>query len=227
LFAYRRHRFPGIEHVRHLVLGQTLKVLGPEPSPIPHLDSIRPTLWQCPEELIESRDKIPSMLKVGRPEPGELKHEEANLGSDGFARAQKTRPEELGIQEMFVWFAGELTESFQVREIFDCNGVGHFETKTKVVGDLLSHAQQVFLSRKGVISGIDANGFKDFGIFGDAIAVKTRLRELAPILISGTVIKCSEPPGVFPGRGADKHALSGEPRHLLFQLFAVELHEAM
>src|SRR5260370_26735243 len=61
-------------HMGHLVPGEALEIIWPEPCPISHLDPIRPALRQGTKEFVQISDKIPTVLVIGGPEPGKLEH---------------------------------------------------------------------------------------------------------------------------------------------------------
>lgn len=215
---------PGVKNVGDVVPGQTLKILRLQPRPIAQFQGVRPVFWQLAEKPIKVGDKITAMGIIGRPKAGELEHEHADLGPDGLARSEKAGDEKAGVEVLLVWLARKGGETFEVRKFFNRDGVSNLEGKLKIIRDLSSQVLQVFLRGKRVVSGIDADGLEDLGIFGEAIAVEAGLSELAAVFVTRGVIKRAAPARVFPRGSPDKNAFGSELRRLSFYFFSVELH---
>ncbi len=103
---------------------------------------------------------------IGGPKARELEHKQSDLWADGFARPQKTGSEKLGIEEMFIGFACQVREPFQVWKLFDRDRIGNLKRKLKIFRHLLRQVLQIFFRREGVIGSIDAYCFEHLGIFG-------------------------------------------------------------
>ena len=154
--------------MRHLVASQTIEVIGSKPVAITHFNTVWPALWECSKELVEIGNKIAPVFVIGRPKPAEFKHQQADGVGHCLAGLEKCFIEQLGIQEILVWFAGLVAEWIQLGKFFDSNRVCHFEAEQKVILGLIYHAFKVLLAGKVVIRGIDANGLEHLGIFAQA-----------------------------------------------------------
>lgn len=134
-----------------LVSGQALEILRLEPVPIPDLDAVCPTFWQLAQELVEISHEVAPVLVVGRPEPRKLKHEEADIRADGFARVQERLREQAGVEKVLVRFACQVTEAIQVRDLLDRDGVGLWKGArtrgTNTTLNSMKHFGQVWLSK--------------------------------------------------------------------------------
>ena len=106
------------------------------------------------------------------------------------------------------------------------DGVGHLQAELEVIRRLADHALQILDAGEGVVGGIDANGFKDLGVFGQAVTLEPGFREPAPVLVAGAVVEQAAPARVFPGGGANVDALGGQGGGLLGQLLQSQVHKA-
>ena len=73
------------------------------------------------------------MLVVGGPEPGELEEDYAQLRAEGFGGLEETDLEDLGVEKVFVGFSGAKSESAQVRELLQGDGVGDLQADPEVL----------------------------------------------------------------------------------------------
>src|SRR5262249_429052 len=224
LLTHWRHRFPGVEYMRHMVPGEAVEILGSQPIAIAQFYGIGPAGGDLPKELIQVSDKITPMLVIGLPKTRELEHEQTDIGTDRFTRLQEAFREKLGIEEILIRFPGKVAKTIEVRKFFHGDGIGHFEPEEKIFRHLIRQAFQVLLAGEGIIGGIDANRLEDFRIFAEAIPVETTFRKFPVPLVAYWVIQRAAPTRIFPRRRADKHALDREIREALLHLFALKLH---
>ena len=196
-----------IVNVGYLVPREALEVFRLEPVPVPHLHPKRPALGELAQELVEVGDEVAAMLVVGRPEPGKLKHQQPDIGTDGFARLDERLHEQIGVEEINVCFTGLLAEPVQLGELLDGDGVGDLQAEQKVVRGLENHALQILLAGESVVGGIDTDRLEDLAVFRQAIALEPGFGKLAPVFVAGAVVNHAAPTLVFPRGRADVNAL--------------------
>jgi hypothetical protein len=137
---------------------------------------------------------------------------------------QKARDEQIRVQVILVWFAGQFTESFQFGKPLDRNDVRHLEAEPEIGRNLLNEAIEIFLGWKGVLSSLHTHGLEDLRVLGNTLAVEAGLVELAAILVTQAVIKRPAPSGILPGGGADENPCASQPRQAFPQTFPFKLH---
>lgn len=206
----RRHGFPGIVHVNHPMAGEGVEVIRVEERAVPDLDPVIPAGGELTEETVEVGDEIASASVVAGMEVGELEHEQADLVAMDGAGGEESVPEEVGVEEVGVDLALTRAEPREFREVPQGDVVGDLEGKPESIGDLGGEAGEVFGRGEGVIGGIDADGAEGLGVFGEAIAFESGVAEFAAIQVTGFVVERADPPGIFPGGGADVDAASGQ-----------------
>lgn len=80
----------------------------------------------------------------------------------------------------------------------DGDGVRDLEAKAERIRNLFAQALQVLRGGKLVVARIHADGWKDLRVFGQALALKPRLREFASRDVMGLVIHLPAPARIFP-----------------------------
>jgi len=94
--------------MRYAVAGKAVEVFRLHPILVSHFDAIGPAFWEFGKESVQCGNEVTAMFIIRAIEPGELKHEEANMRADRFARFQETPLKNLRIQEMFIRLAGPM-----------------------------------------------------------------------------------------------------------------------
>jgi hypothetical protein len=140
--------------MRHTVSGETLKVIGFEPVAVCESRRRKASLGESIEEAIQLGDKIAAVLVIGRPEPGELKHQHAHLFPNRFAGLKKGFGKPVGVEEVRVGLPGPYAKSFQIRKLFERDGVSYFEPKEEILGNLGREAFQILRGWESIIGGI-------------------------------------------------------------------------
>lgn len=173
-------------------------------------DAVLPIGGEFGEESVHCSGEFPAFVELARVEARELEDEDTNLGLDGFAGAEESLFEQLCIQEVFVIFAGQVTEAREFGKFLDGDVIGDFEGEPKVFGDLVREAGEVFFVGEAVVSGIDADRFEDFGVFLEAMAFEPSFSDLTAVEVAIFGVQLANPAGVFPRGSAEIDLLFGE-----------------
>ena len=96
---------------------------------------------------------------------------------------------QIGVKKVRISVPGFDAEAGEVGEFPHRDGVRDLEPKLKIIRHLIAEPVQILATRKGVEGGIHADGFENFGIFGQGLLLKTAHRQLAPVLIAFRGVK--------------------------------------
>ena len=121
------------------------------------------------QERIERLDEVAAPGEVSRIKVGKFEHQQADIILELLAGPDKRGRKKIGIQKVLVWLPGSQAVAWQVRKPFDGDFVGDFERKAEILRHLVDHATQVIAVGKFVIGSVDAYGWENFSVFGQAI----------------------------------------------------------
>ena len=151
------HFGPTVEDVGHVVRAEDVEVFRAQQIRVAHLDAVLPIGRELPEEDIQRGDEIAEAGEVGRIKRGELEDEDAGFRAMGGERSEEGVEEKFGVEEMFVVRSRAVAEAVELGKFFHRDLVGHFVAEAEAIRDLRAEIGQIFLRRKTVVTGVDAD----------------------------------------------------------------------
>src|SRR5262249_6756733 len=118
--------------------------------------------------------------------------------------------EHLGVQEALVLQSSPTTVTCMLRPDRNRDVLRNLEPEDEVIGHGIKQLGPVLLSGKLVERQVAANRWKDLDVFGKALLLELRVRELAPRHITVLAVDASEPTVVLPRTGAEVDLSIGE-----------------